>query len=59
MRCQGEVLHRESGEVLEQAVKRGYGPIPGDDQDQVGWSPEQPGLVLEVGDPAFGRGVGT
>jgi len=31
MRCQGEVLHRESGEVLEQIAQRGCGcPVPGD-----------------------------
>jgi len=46
--------------VLDQAVQRGYGcPVPGGVQDQVGWGPGQPGLVLnvEVGGPACGRGV--
>ena len=55
-----EVFHRESGEVLEQAVKRGCEcPILGGVQGQVGWDPGQPGLVpdLEVGGPACGRGL--
>ena len=57
-----EVLHRESGEVLEQATWRGCGcAILGGVQDQVGCGPGQPGLVpdLEVGSPVSGRGVGT
>jgi len=57
-----KVLHRGSGEVLEQAAQRGCGyPVPGGVQGQVGWDPGQPGLVpdLEVGGPACGRGVGT
>jgi len=52
----------ENGEALAQAAQRGCGcSIPGDVQDQTGWSPGQPGLVsdLEVGGPAYGRGVGT
>jgi len=56
----GEVLHRESGEVLEQLPREAAGcPIPGGDQDQVGWGPGQTGLVpdLEVGGPACGRGL--
>jgi len=56
----GEVLHRESGEVLEQAVQRGCEcSIRGGAQDQVGWGPGQPCLVLdtEVGGPARGRGL--
>ena len=55
---QGEILHRESGEVLEQAAQRGCGcPVPGDVQGQVGWGPGQPGLVLhvEVGSPTCGE----
>ena len=46
---------QESGEVLEQAAQRGCGcSIPGGVQGQVGWSPGQPGIVLnvEVGGPA-------
>ena len=57
---QGEVLYQESGEVLEQAAKRGCGcPIPRGVQGQVGWGPGQPGLVLngEFGGPACGRGL--
>jgi len=53
--CQGEVLCRESGEVLEQAAQGGCGcPIPGGVQGQVAWGPGHPGLVLnvEVGGPA-------
>ena len=50
----------ESGEVLEQAAQRvcGY-PIPESVHDQVGWSPGQPGLVLdmEIGGPACGGGL--
>ena len=45
---------------LEQAAQRGCGcPIPESVQDQVGWSPGQPGLGpdLEVGGPACGRGL--
>ena len=61
--CQGEVLHRESGEVLEQAAQRGCGcSIPGHVQGQVGWGPGQPGLLpdVEVGSPATNKGgVGT
>jgi len=57
----GDVLHRESGEVLEQSAQRGCAcPIPEDVQGQVGWGPVQPGLVLnvKVGGPACGRGSG-
>jgi len=36
----GEVLHRENGEVLEQAAQRGCGcSVPAGVQDQVGWGP--------------------
>lgn len=41
--------------MLEQPAQRGCGcSISGGVQDQVGWGPEQPGLVpdLEVGGPA-------
>ena len=61
----GEVLHRESGEVLEQAAQSGCGySIPGGVQGQVVWGPGQPGPVpdLEVGGPATPLdpgGVGT
>ena len=58
----GEVLHRESGEVLEQAAQSGCGySIPGGVQGQAGWGPGQPALVpdLEVSWPACGREVGT
>ena len=35
--------------MLEQAAQRGFGcPVHGDVQDQVGWGPGQPGLVLNV-----------
>jgi len=57
-----EVLHRESGEVLEQTAQRGCGcPVLGGVQGQVGWGPGQPGLVLNVefGSPAFTVGVGA
>ena len=57
-----EVLHRESGKVLEQAAQRDCGcPIPGGLKDQVRWGPGQPGLVpdLEVGGPVCGSGIGT
>jgi len=57
-----KALHRESGEVLAQAARRGCGcPIPEGVQDQVGWSSGQPRLlpVLEVGGPACGRGNGA
>jgi len=46
--------------VLERAAQRGCGcSIPGGVQGQVGWSPGQPGLVLdmEVGGPACDSGV--
>jgi len=45
-----------------QAAQEGCGcSLPGGIQDEVGWNPGQPGLVLdlEVGGPACGRGVGT
>ena len=48
--------------MLAQAAQRGRGcPIPGGVQGQVGWGPEQPGLVLnvEVGGPACGGGEGV
>ena len=47
--------------MLEQAAQRGCGcPIPGGVQGQVGWSPGQPGLVLnmEVGGCTCGGEVG-
>ena len=59
----GEVLHRESGEVLEQLPREAVDApsIPEGVQDQVGWGPGQPiiGLVLdmEVGGPACSRGL--
>ena len=45
--CQGEVLYRESGEVLEQLPREAVdaSSIPGGVQGQVGWGPEQPGLL--------------
>ena len=58
----GEVFHWESSEVLEQAAQRGCGrPILGDVEGQAGWGLGQPDLVLDVaiGNPAWGRGVGT
>ena len=48
--------------MLEQAAQRGYDcPVPAHVQGQVGWSPGQPDLVLnvEVGGPACGKGVGA
>jgi len=37
--------------VLDQVVRRGCGcPTPGGVQGQAGWSPGQPGLVLNVED---------
>jgi len=49
-----EILHNESGEVLEQVSQRSCGcPLPG----SVGRGFEQPGLVGGV--PAHGRRVGT
>ena len=55
-----EVLHRESGEVLEPQRSCGF-PIPGGVQGQVGWGPGQPGLVLNVefGSSAFTMGLGA
>ena len=44
--------------MLEQAAHGGCGcSVPGGVEDQVGWGPGQPGLVLdlEVGGPACGR----
>jgi len=55
------VLCYESGEVLEQAAQRGCGCLVlGHVQNQVGWGPGQPGLLLdmEVGGPACGKGIG-
>ena len=49
-----------SGEVLEQAARRGCGcPVPGGVQGQGGWGPGQPGPVLtgKVGGPACDRGL--
>ena len=57
----GEILHRESDDVLEQAAQRGCGcSLTGGVHDQVGWDPGHPGLVLvmEVGGNACSRGVG-
>ena len=43
-RMSGEVLYRDTVEVLEQAAQRGCGlSVPGGAQDQVGWGPGQPG----------------
>ena len=56
--CQGEILYRESGEVLEQAAQRDCGcSVSGGVQDQVGWGHRQPDLVpdLEAGGPACVR----
>lgn len=48
------IIYSECGEVPEQAVKRSRGcPIPGRDQDQVGWGFQRPGLLR--GYPAHGR----
>jgi len=58
--CQGEVLYRESGEILEQAAQRGCGcSVPKGAQDQVGWGPGQSGLVpdLDAFGSACGRGL--
>ncbi len=55
--CQGEVVYRESGEVLAQAAQSGCGcSVLGGVQDQAGWCPGQPGLVpdLEFGGPMAG-----
>jgi len=48
--------------VLEQVALRGCRcPVPRGVQDQVGWGPGQPDLVLDiaVGNPAYGRRGGT
>ena len=43
--------------MLEQAAQRGCGcSIPGGVHGQVGSGPGQPGLLLQFGDPACGRG---
>ena len=42
-----EVLHRECGEVLEQAAQTQCS-IPGGVQGQVGWSPGQPDLICNL-----------
>lgn len=45
--CQGEVLSRASGEMLEADAQRACGRrVPGSVQGQVVWGPGQPGLVL-------------
>ena len=52
----------QSGEGAGTAAQRGWRcPIPGGVQGQVGWSPGQPTVVLdmEVGGPACGRGLET
>ena len=57
-----EILCRECNEVLEQAAQSGCGCfVPGGVQNEGGWGPGQPGLVLdlEVGGPACGRRLGT
>ena len=55
---QGEVLHCESGKVLEQAAQIGCGcPVPGGVQGQVRWGPGQPELVGSS--PAHRRRVGN
>jgi len=45
--CQGEVLDRESGEVLEQLPREAVDApsIRGGVEGQVGWGPGQPGLA--------------
>ena len=48
--------------MLKQAAQNGCGCATSESvQGQVGWDPDQPGLVLglEVDGPACGRGVGT
>ena len=51
-----EILYSEGGEVLTQATQRGCEcPISGGIQGQVGWDPEQLGLV--AGNPAHGIGI--
>jgi len=61
--CQGEILHRESDEVLEQLPSEVVDApsITGGVQGQVGWGPGQPALVpdLEAGGLACSKGVGT
>ena len=52
----------QSGEGAGTAAQRGWRcPIPGGVQGQVGWSPGQPTVALdmEVGGPACGRGLET
>ena len=45
--CEGEVVERESGEVLEQLPREAVDApsIRGGVEGQVGWGPGQPGLV--------------
>jgi len=60
MGCQGQVLHKESGEMLEQAAQRGCGySIQEVFKVELGCG--QSGLVLhlETCGPVCGRGVGT
>ena len=56
--CQGEVVDRESGEVLEQLPREAVDApsIPGGVQGQAGWGPGQV-LNMEVGGPACGGGL--
>jgi len=46
--------------VLAQAAQRGCGcTVPVGVQGLVGCDPALPGLVLMVGGPAYGRGIGS
>jgi len=55
-RYKKEIFYHEGGETLEHVAQRGSGGlIPGNSQGQVGWGPEQPGLVEDV--PAHCRAV--
>jgi len=50
-------FYLEGGETLEQVAQRGSGgPINGNNQGQIGWGSEQPGLVEDV--PSHCRGLG-
>jgi len=51
----GKIFTERGGEVLERTAQRGCGGA----EDEVGWSPEQLGLVpeLEGGGSAWGRGL--
>ena len=58
----GKFLTKRVVRLLAKAAQRGCGcPFPAGVQDQVGWGPGQPDLILdmEVGGPACGRGFGA